>query len=447
MGFRVNVVARIIIILLLGCGGIYLLANTAFWLLSMWMILGVVVTIISLIRYVERNQRDMTNFLLSIKQNDFTNSYPTNSFRSGNNWYKEFNAINDKFRELRSEKQSNYHFLQTIIEHTGVPLICFKTRNMEITLMNGAAKDLFQKPFFNTMKSLSLVDKSLPKLLLDLHSGQQKLRSIQIGNEVIPLSINAREVVLEEERFKLIAFHNIKNELEEKELESWQKLIKVLTHEIKNSAIPISTLTEVINQMIVDENGQLKDLNSFNEEEINDLKNGLRTVGKRSKGLVKFVNAFGRLSKLPKPKLVQLIVSDLFANIKSLFANELEKNNITLKLSVSDGLAIEADQEMVEQILINLVKNATEALYNTQKGTINLNAYPLNQGAIIEISDNGQGIDQGTFDNIFVPFFTTKKDGSGIGLSLSRQIMKSHGGSISVKSNVGSGTSFKLQFH
>ncbi len=446
MGFRASIVTRVLLIMISGYSAIYLYLETSFWLLSLWIILITVLTTVSLIKYLERNRRDMTSFLTSIQQNDFTTTFPNKGDDLRTNWHYAFNVINAKFQELRSDKQSNYHFLEAIIEHTGVPLMCFNTATDKVTLMNDAAKDLLKKPFIDSIGGLTKIDKNLSKLILKMQSGQKELYTLNVDGEALPLSIIVKELKLENQSLKLVAFQNIKHELEENELASWQKLIKVLTHEIKNSAIPISTLSSVISQMIMDDQGVLKDISQLEQDDADDLKNGLTTVEKRSKGLVKFVESYSKLSRLPEPELKSIKVGELLTSIENLMKDELSQKGIGFQSSCDSNLTISADQEMIEQVLINLVKNAIHACENVASPSINLIAHNLGPGMIISIADNGMGIGPEELRDIFVPFFTTKKEGSGIGLSLSRQIMKLHAGSISVKSEEGKGSAFYLRF-
>mgnify|MGYP001815726652 CR=1 FL=1 len=218
-----------------------------------------------------------------------------------------------------------------------------------------------------------------------------------------------------------------------------------MTHEIKNSAIPISTLTEVVNSMIIDESGRLKDLSTLKQDELDDLHLGLKTVEKRSKGLVNFVNAYGELSKIPKPNFKEVDIKEIIDSVANLLINDLKRAHVTLKVGVSSYM-LYIDPELIEQVLINLIKNAKEALTNRPKATIHIESQKSADRFQLMIEDNGSGIDKETLENIFVPFYTTKKEGSGIGLSLSKQIMQAHKGAIHVSSKPEEGTRFTLSF-
>ncbi|MTI38893.1 sensor histidine kinase [Fulvivirga lutimaris] len=444
--YRLKILLHIILMVLTSLMTFYVLVETDFWLLSIWLILGAILQSASLIRLLERHQNELKNFLLGIQQNDFTNSYSnTKTGEKSNELHMAYNAIIGKFRQLKHEKESNYHFLQTIVEHSLVPMIGYYEDDERVTLINDAAKTLFNKPFFKTISRIKSINADLYNLIIKLESGGKELIKVFIGNELLNLSVSVKEIKMEDHLYKLVSFQNINRELEANELESWQKLIRVLTHEIKNSAIPISTLTEVVNSMIIDDSGRLKDLSVLKQDELDDLHIGLKTVEKRSKGLVNFVNAYGELSKLPQPNFKETEMKEVIDSVVSLLSTDLKKSNIDLKLNITRHKLV-IDPELIEQVLINLIKNAKEALINKPEATILIESHKQNNIYQITVEDNGSGIDKETLQNIFIPFYTTKKEGSGIGLSLSKQIMQAHKGAIHVSSVPEQGTCFTLSF-
>ncbi len=431
---------------MLAFAAFYVLTQTYFWLVSIWLILFAALAFYSLIRTIESHKRELANFLLGISQNDYSNSYrPELKSSEDQDLHLAYTTITDTMRHLRQESESNYHFLQTVVEHSSIAMIGYQESDLKVTLMNEAAKTLFNKPFMKNLSGLKPVSKILFEEIINLSSGGKKLVKLKESRGLINLSVSAKEMKLDSGFFKLVTFQNINAELDEKELESWQKLIRVLTHEIKNSAIPISTLTEVVNQLITDETGELRDLSTLDEEDLEDLKIGINTVEKRSKGLVKFVNAYGELAKVPEPTLKEVDVEELMTDVLSLLSNDLKRNDILLIKSFEEGTIL-MDRELIEQVLINLIKNAKEALTHIESASITLTFKNQNGQKTIAVGDNGSGIEPSVLDNIFVPFFTTKKDGSGIGLSLSRQIMRAHKGNITVHSKEGIGTTFELVF-
>jgi two-component system nitrogen regulation sensor histidine kinase NtrY len=271
---------------------------------------------------------------------------------------------------------------------------------------------------------------------------------MKMDNLLQSILVKATELKFESNVIKLVSFQNLTNELDKKELDSWQRLIRVLTHEIMNSISPITSLTSVISGYFKKKD----DENAPGPEKIDDqiiakTLSGLDTIEETGKGLLDFVDKYRSLTSLPKPEIVKINIDGLFRKCKLLMESNIP-NNIQILASVSpEDIAIDADYSQVEQILINLIKNAIEALSTTKNGSIQLKAFPVDDGAIIQVEDNGVGISAEIIEDIFVPFYTTKKNGSGIGLSLSKQIMQNHNGTISVNSAPDIGSTFSLKFH
>ncbi len=439
--FRWQVIVRISLIILFGYGAVYVLTQTHFWLLSFWLVLGLIITLVNLIKYVERSRRELANFLLAIKQQDFSNTY---HYKKESDLNFAFHEINQVMKALRNEKASNLLYLQTVVEHIRVALICFDNDN-KVQLVNQAAKSLFGKTFITSLKSIQRLSSDLVEVIQELKSGEKELIKVNIEGRLMNLSVLATEFKLQDQAFKLVSFQDIKSELEANELESWQKLIRVLTHEIKNSVIPISTLSDVILQLIKDESG-VTDLSRLDNEGVEDLVGGLETIEARSKGLANFVTTYDQLTKLPKPQIQAVSVIKVLNNLKNLFKLDVDQKQLTFLIDCDNELEIQADPDLIDQVLINLIKNAIEALESTSSPTINIIAKKTDEGIQISVSDNGPGISDEIADNIFVPFYTTKESGSGIGLSLSRQIMRLHKGSLEVQSKSGYGTTFLLNF-
>ncbi len=441
--FGVAVIIRIILILLLGFGAIYVITFTPYWLIFCWLVLFVFVGIIELLYFIDRTNRDLSNFLLAIRQNDFSNVYPENA-KNRPGLYHAFNVITSEFMKLRNEKESNYQFLKTVVEHSGIPILAVNETG-NIVLANEALKELLDIPHITKLESLNRISGLLYKAVSELESDEKALVKVEVNKELIHLSVQAKELFLMQEKHKIVAFHNINSELDQNEIESWQKLIRVLTHEIKNSVIPISTLSEVINQMLKGEESEHISLSSLNEEDEEDLKSAVNTIEKRSKGLVRFVTSYGDLAKVPKPKPENCDVKHMINQIVKLESVVAARQNIKIKTQLPDEKCyFDLDSQLIEQVLINLIKNGIEAMNEQGEGELTIALQPLSRGLHIEISDTGPGMDKETMENIFVPFFTTKKDGSGIGLSLSRQIIRSHGGSLKVRSTPGKGTAFEI---
>lgn len=446
--FRIQIVLRIILLSVVLCLEAYVILQTE-WLVSA-ILLGLVAMLIGveMTRYVEKTNRDLTSFLQSIRHHDFTASFSTS--RRGPTYDDLQDAFNDiirEFRQLQAEKESHYQYLQTVIENIGVALICFNDQE-EVILMNQAAKDLLAKPYIKKVNSLERVDEGLPDVFRRLESGEKELVKVVVKDELLQIAVAATEFKLMGNYYKLLSLQDIRSELDGREVDAWQKLIRVLTHEIMNSITPLSTLSGVLKEYVQDESGRPLAPTDIDQEAIEDISMGLDTIESRTRGLLKFVKAYRSLLKIPKPNFQDVVVQDILSRIAMLLKSQLAERNIQLKVRFpEEPLMIQADPELIEQILINLVKNAMEALANTSDAVIEMEAgRPRANRTLIRVRDNGSGIEEEYTDKIFVPFFTTKKEGTGIGLSLSRQIMRLHKGNITMQTALGEGTVFSLEF-
>jgi two-component system, NtrC family, nitrogen regulation sensor histidine kinase NtrY len=400
-----------------------------------------------LIEYLDRSNTNIASFLDSIQFDDLSYSFKTKSDDPVVvRLHKELNEALLKLRSARREKDSEFLFFRNIVMHVGIGLMVYK-ENGKIEIMNSAARKLLKVNRPEMIRDLTEVSDQLVSVIEKLKTGGRELLRLKIGEELVQLSIYAIELTLRGENVKLISIQNIQNELEEKEMEAWQNLVRVLTHEIMNSVTPISSLAGIVEEeikpYIEDQNGH-----ALSNEQINDIHLSLVTISKRSEGLIHFVKEFRSLTSVPKPRPVSIDVRELLEEVIILHRKDLSEHNIQYTISVyPEDLTLSADKNMIEQVLINLVKNAIQSFEDQTDKKIELKAY-LNDKSrtIISILDNGTGIDPEAMEKIFIPFFTTKKNGSGIGLSLSRQIMRQHQGTLTVKSTVGKGTEFLMRF-
>ena len=440
-----SILWRIVALLVLSFAVVYFWLGTPYWAVSLWALVFIALITVNLIRHLEKTRREMINFLLAIRQNDFTTSSPKSSYKIDLKYAQT--QILEVFQRLNKEKESEHQYLKTVVDHVKVALICFDEMG-EVTLLNQAACGLFDRPYLKNIVALKKIDSELYELLKSLRPGQKRLIKIVIKNKLMHLSLQATAFKIKNHHYKLVSFQDIKSELEEKELESWQKLIRVMTHEIKNSAIPIATLTDVTYQQLIGENDSPKDLGAIDPDELKDIKTSLRTISSRSKGLVNFVKAYNDLTRIPPPKIKSVDILPALKNIEQLLTPQFKSSGIRLKYEVDHvDLTIKADMGLIEQVIINVLLNAVDALENQSNAEITISCFvnPDNKKCI-EISDNGPGIPEEVLENVFVPFYTTKSQGSGIGLSLSRQIMRLHYGTIEVSSIPGAGTTVTLLF-
>lgn len=446
--YKFNIIIRVIVLAL----SILLLANllaTNSLILTVGLVTVLaVIQVISLIRFIDKTNNEVNSFFETLKNQDPLNP----NFEPGEGEYynrlvEHYYEIIDKLKALDIDKNAKYQYIKTIVQHVGIGIITFN-KSGEIQIINTAAKRLFRITHINNISELRKLSESLVNSFEMLKTGGRDLIKIINNEETIQLAVFAIELTLKDEEFKLVSVQNIQTELEENEMEAWQKLVRVLTHEIMNSVTPISSLANTLEEDIkyrIDGDGQEKEMS---KDDMADLHLAIKTILKRSEGLIRFVTDFRSLTHIPKTKFSEVAITDLFEHIELLMKHDLEQNKIDYKRSIMPpDLKIKIDQELIEQVLINLIKNAIQALKDEPEKIIALSAFLKdNKHIIISVKDTGPGIDEEAQSKIFIPFYTTKKSGSGIGLSLSKQIMRQHLGTISVKSKLNEGTEFVLRF-
>lgn len=442
--FKFNLLLRLLLLIGLVLALVYFYQNTDHYVTLF--ILGLILlgAVWQIVRYVDQTNRDFTSFLLGIKYEDFSATYSGHhKGKTFGELYEAFNQINQKFLNIRSEQEANHNYLQTIVENVDVGLLCFD-ENDKVVLMNKRVKEILKKPYLLDIYYLKQVDDNLFETIQKLEHGDRELVKINVDNELLQLSLQAVEFKMKNNAFKLVSLQNIHGELEEQELISWQKLIRVLTHEIMNSVTPIASLATTMESM-------LREDEPLSESELADIRLALKTINRRSEALLKFTETYRNLTRVPLPTFETVDAREMLRRVEMLFRPVFNKKEISFKMVIPENpVLLEADPGLIEQVLINLVKNAVEAVAGEQKQTdpeILLRLERLsNQSPVIRVVDNGPGIDEEKIGQIFMPFFTTKKEGSGIGLSLSRQIMQMHKGSLAVLSEPDEGTVFTLRF-
>lgn len=358
------------------------------------------------------------------------------------------NKMNDAYsssKQAKRERDSDYQFFRNIVQHVGIGLLTFK-KDGSVQIINSAARKLLRVEQIQNISQLDDTSPTLVEAFQKLKTGGRELIHLKIGDDTVQLSVFAIELTLRGEEIKLISMSNIQSELEEKEMEAWQNLVRVLTHEIMNSVTPISSLAVTVEEEL---QRQLRlESVEIKKDELEDMHLSLQTISRRSEGLIRFVKEFRNLTQVPQPRLSEIALMPLLEEMAVLHKKELTDRGITITARTDPPqLTALADKNMIEQVLINLIKNAIQAFDEQPGKKIELAAFTSEKGRpIISVRDNGPGIDTEALEKIFIPFFSTKKTGSGIGLSLSRQIMRVHEGRITVKSTVGEGTDFSLRF-
>jgi two-component system nitrogen regulation sensor histidine kinase NtrY len=442
--FRIRIIFRVILLGTAIALFIFMLSKSNMIFAAGFMVVIIFFQLWELYRFSSQTNRKLTRFLESVRYSDFISGFAADnklgkSFKELN---EAFNEVLEAFRKARSEKEENWQYLNTVVQQVRTGIISFDHEG-NVQLINANAKRFVNVVNLKNINELAEKNEKLFNALNEVQSGKGVLYKT---NEFL-LTIQCTEMRIRGNTVKLVTLQNIQTELQKQELEAWQNLTRVLRHEIMNSITPISSLTSTLREILSHEMIKKENDYELKTDAADDLREGLATIENRSKGLIKFIDAYREYTSLPQPKIKTVLLKELIEKTAQFMRQELKKTNIQFSSSCSsDYLTIQADAEMIEQVLINLVKNAMESLLQNATGKIELNGKYEEQSIIIEVIDNGPGIIPEAINRIFVPFFTTKKTGSGIGLALSRQIMQMHNGSLTVQSEPDVKTVFTLRF-
>jgi two-component system nitrogen regulation sensor histidine kinase NtrY len=442
--FRIRIIFRVILLGAAIALFIFMLSKSNMIFAAGFMVVIIFFQLWELYRFTSQTNRKLTRFLESVRYSDFISGFAADnklgkSFKELN---EAFNEVLEAFRKARSEKEENWQYLNTVVQQVRTGIISFDHEG-NVQLINANAKRFVNVINLKNISELAEKNEKLFNALNEVQSGKGVLYKT---NEFL-LTIQCTEMRIRGNTVKLVTLQNIQTELQKQELEAWQNLTRVLRHEIMNSITPISSLTSTLREILSHEMIKKENDYELKTDAADDLREGLATIENRSKGLIKFIDAYREYTSLPQPKIKTVLLKELIEKTAQFMRQELKKTNIQFSSSCSsDYLTIQADAEMIEQVLINLVKNAMESLLQNSTGKIELNGKYEEQSIIIEVIDNGPGIIPEAINRIFVPFFTTKKTGSGIGLALSRQIMQMHNGSLTVQSEPDVKTVFTLRF-
>lgn len=447
--FRYNIIFRVI---LLGLTILLLFYSIYEYRLLVAPVIVAVIIILQvafMIRFLDRTNRELTSFLQSIRFSEFQSSFQIEGMGGTfNELNKAFNEVMQDFQKVRAEKEESFHYLQTIVQNIDVSVIAYSADG-NIELINKTAKKLFQMASLRNIKALEPLSAELVNTLLTIKPGENKLVKVQYDDDFLQLAIYGSTIKVKDKLIYLVTIKDIQNVLEEQETEAWQKLIRVLTHEIMNSITPIASLSSTLDLMLKGMAGDNDGTQlSIDRETVGEIQEALKTINKRSTGLLHFVNTYRNLTRIPKPDFKLCSVSELYENIVKLMDDEIKHNGIEFIVKVDpESLEFTADDKLIEQVLINLLKNAIHALHGQKDPKIQLLSYINKRGRItLQVIDNGPGILRDVLDKIFIPFFTTKPSGSGIGLSLSKQILRLHNATITAHSEPHVETVFTMTF-
>ncbi len=391
---------------------------------------------------LKRAQEEVKEFAESVHYRDFSRYFNVKQAPSELQPLRiGFNEINNTFKEIRGEKEMQYQYLQKILELVDTGILSYKSDTKEINWINDTFKRMLDIPYMRTIDALGKRDPLLFEEVVGIKPGESKIVAMEKDGRQEKLLITATVFQTEGVPSKIVAFQNVNEALDETEAKAWQKLLSVMTHEIMNSVAPISSLADTLGKNLhasleetPDENGDWEDLQL-----------GLETIKRRSEGLLKFAESYRSLNKITQLNLQRISVSSLFENLTTLMSPTLDQKNIQLDTILKEPqLEIMADTNLLEQVLINLLVNAIDAVKENETKLITFSAFSDKGKVTIKVADNGPGIEPEVMDKIFIPFFSTKKTGSGIGLSLCKQIMLLHKGSIHVQSVPGKGSAFMI---
>jgi two-component system nitrogen regulation sensor histidine kinase NtrY len=441
--FRARVIFRVVLLGLTMALFSYMISRPNMLFAAMLMGIIIIIQLVDIFKFISQTNRKLTRFLESVRYSDFISGFAADN-RLGKS-FKElniaFNEVLEAFRKARSEKEEHWQYLNSVVQQVRTGILSFDAEG-NVQLINA-------KRFIGTsnLKNIKELINLNPKLYHAINSAELGKSELYKGPNEIYLTIQSTELRIRGTDVKLVTLQNIQPELQKQELEAWQNLTRVLRHEIMNSITPISSLTSTLREILDHDMERKNSHYELREEGAEDLKEGLSTIENRSRGLIKFIDAYREYTSLPKPKMTTVRLKDLIDHVAQLMRTELKKTPIAFHYECSsEYLTIQADVEMIEQVLINLMKNAIEALSETEHPRLELIGSYDENAVKIEIIDNGPGIIKEALEHIFVPFYTTKRSGSGIGLSLSRQIMQMHNGSITVDSEPDVKTVFTLRF-
>lgn len=413
------------------------------------MVIGLVLLalVLELYYFMNRTLREFNQFMEHIRNRDFNlrfNELESRGMRK--NLYRNFNEVLAVYREIRIEREVHFRFLEHMIELIEVGIIVFNEEE-GVVLWNSAASSLTGIPALKSWGQLVRKDEEFASKVGTIHTSKRIL--VEHVSRGIPgkLVVQVFRTRMLEETYSLMTIQDISSVVDQKETGAWIRLLRTLNHEIKNSVTPISSLADTILMILRGEEGKYKSVSELEQENLADIIKSVETLQQRSMSLHNFIDEYHKLTRIPAPDPVSFSCASLFREIKDTFSSEVGRKGIRLVIEEhAGGMEIRADRALIGQVMINLVRNSLDALSGQTGAEIRLSCEEQPEEMLISVSDNGTGIDKDLMEDIFTPFFTTKTGGSGIGLSLVRQIMRLHGGQARISSQIGEGTNVCLVF-
>jgi two-component system nitrogen regulation sensor histidine kinase NtrY len=426
-------------------------SDTNYYATMFTLSLLLLIQLAALIRYISHTNRELTRFLAAVQHGDFSQSFrgacSNDSFRELGS---AFDAVLERLRRERGDKETQASYLQAFVQQ--LPIAVFSLHeDGHITLSNLACLRLLGVKELNHLRQLTDIDPLLSDAVSTLEPGQELHLKVQRLSTALDLRLSCTLLRSKGQLHKLTSLLDIRSALESRELEAWHNLIRVMTHEIMNSITPLTSLASTAHGYIVEAREQLQQPAASTGSTLNlleDAASATATIGKRGAGLMRFVESYRTLTRIPPPRPIQFAVANLLKSVQELLQQQAQQQGVQLSYRcVPENLSLFADMDLLEQALLNLVKNALDAAGTTPGASIVLRGYIGDTGAVaIDVSDNGSGIPPDILNSIFIPFFTTKRGGSGIGLSLVKQIVQMNGGRIEATSTPAAGATFTMTF-
>jgi two-component system nitrogen regulation sensor histidine kinase NtrY len=414
---------------------------------SIVIILLLIAQTLAMIRYLNRTNRTLGIFFSSVLDRGTSlkiTKRVTNPYLG--ELVEKMNALLGLIEKSRRETENERNYLKYLIENIETGVITFE-ENGRIDLINTGAKRILKAKELHTISDLDKYRTGLSGILMHTHPGKHTLVNVFVENELLQLALRKSILRMKEKTYYLVSFQDINSELDRKELDSWQKIIRVLSHEIISTITPIVSLSK--NQLKqLKKHGKTKFASELSDENVSETVEGLEIINTRGEGLINFVQHYRSLTRLPEPEIKTFKLEKLLNRVIRLVNSEFPDMDIQYQLFIPQDFSLLADEKLLEQVVLNLLHNSVHAFGNRKNKEITIKAgEEAGSRRWISIRDNGCGIETGNLENIFIPFFTTRKTGSGIGLSIAKQIMRLHNGSITVRSEPGEFTEFKLRFN
>lgn len=445
--FLFNILFRIILIIVVAfVTGLLCFSGHSF-LICLLLMLVLIMQVSNLVRYQNKINEQINYFFEAVKNEDFSLVFPERKRdRIIQKLNRNLSDVNQQIQQIKISNQRQEQYFRALLEHVGTGILTYNEKGF-VVHANGYVKKLLGMEQLTHLRQIEKVDIQLAHVLKQIQPHEQRLIAFTGKSGQINLLIKATVFKSEQQQLMLLSVQDINQELDEKELDSWLRLIRVLTHEIMNSIAPVTSLSESLSSYYV-KDGQAITKEDVNDRIIQNTIRGLEIIREQGKGLIHFVELYRKFTRLPKPEKKPVQTDQLLEKTVILNQHALTEGHVRHSIRLrGTGLQIMADENLISQVLNNLMKNAIEALDGTNDSKIELASGKNDRGQMeITIKDNGPGIPPELINEIFVPFFTTRKNGNGIGLSLSRQIMRLHGGSLKVHSVPAKETVFTLVF-